>query len=260
MLRPLPVRPSFHHSQRHCRRQHPPRPEGSCRCLETAPRREGVRHRGYWPARPGGPPARRSALLLSHRRSCLLRGAGNARPLRPQRQPVHNLVVPAAPCLADRCPALEAVDEPTPVWPAVGAGARLGLAERCVSPPFSDCSSGTGHGMCCRRRDRERTVPIRPELPALSAATPNTILRWPLASIDLPTDRHAPTEPCSPSGLRAGTPDRRGKRGEVAAIFAIITTKPTGSIGELGLWTTSSILRPNNSPAKAKRRNSSSLG
>ncbi len=74
------------------------------------------------------------------------------------------------------------------------------------------------------------------------------------------TDRHIAAGRLSPSGLRAGTPDRRGKRGEVAAIFVMITTKPTGSIGELGLWTTFSILRPTISPATVRRRNSSSLG
>jgi hypothetical protein len=47
-----------------------------------------------------------------------------------------------------------------------------------------------------------------------------------------------------PSGARAGTPDRRGKRGEVAAIFAMITTNPTRSIGELGLGITPSRLPP----------------
>ena len=47
-----------------------------------------------------------------------------------------------------------------------------------------------------------------------------------------------------PSGLRAGKPDRRGKRGEVAAIFAMITTNPTRSIGELGLGIVPSSLPP----------------
>jgi hypothetical protein len=63
-----------------------------------------------------------------------------------------------------------------------------------------------------------------------------------------------------PSGLRAGTPDRRGKRGEVAAIFAIITTEPTWSIGEAGLGTTSRTSPPSIAAALPTRRNSSSPG
>jgi len=46
-------------------------------------------------------------------------------------------------------------------------------------------------------------------------------------------------------------PDRRGKRGEVAAIFAMITTNPTRSIGELGLGTTLSTRPPSCSQARA---------
>ena len=63
-----------------------------------------------------------------------------------------------------------------------------------------------------------------------------------------------------PRGLRAGTPDRRGKRGEVEAIFAMITTEPTWSIGELGLGITSRSSPPKISHARASCSNSSSLG
>ncbi len=63
-----------------------------------------------------------------------------------------------------------------------------------------------------------------------------------------------------PSGLRAGTPDRRGKRGEVMATFAMITTEPTWSIGELGLGITSRTSAPNISHARESCPISSSLG
>jgi hypothetical protein len=55
-----------------------------------------------------------------------------------------------------------------------------------------------------------------------------------------------------PSGFRVGTPDLRGKRGEVDAVFVMITTNPTGSIGEVGFGTmavTSAPSRPHASPA-----------
>src|SRR6266540_6655498 len=74
------------------------------------------------------------------------------------------------------------------------------------------------------------------------------------------TDRHIAAGRLSPSGLRAGTPDRRGKRGEVAAIFVMITTEPTWSIGELGLGITSRTSAPNIAHARASCPNSSSLG
>src|SRR6266542_4392156 len=117
---------------------------------------------------------------------------------------------------------------------------------------------GRARAVAVRKTSRSTT---RPDLPAQFATTHNPIPTvathlHPAAQNEPPWNPRAPL----PSGLHAGTPDRRGKRGEVAAIFAIITTEPTWSIGELGLWTTSRTSAPSRAHAWPSRTSSSSSG
>src|SRR6266536_2787602 len=168
-----------------------------------------------------------------------------------------------SPALACQCPALVAAGSTALVWKRrVGSATHHGLAERCDSPPFSDSSNcGTTAWRVLSLQDDE---PIH--YPARLASSvrnnpqphPNG---WPLTCIP-PAQNEPPWNPRAPlpSGLRAGTPDRRGKRGEVAAIFAIITTEPTWSIGELGLWITSRTSAPSKAHARPSWPNSSSPG
>ncbi len=118
------------------------------------------------------------------------------------------------------------------------------------------------HGMARAVASGRRADPLPGPTCQLSSQQPTTpSQRWPLTCIP-PAQNEPPWNPRAPlpSGLRAGTPDRRGKRGEVAAIFAIITTEPTWSIGELGLWTTSRISAPSRAHAWPSRSSSSSPG
>jgi hypothetical protein len=161
--------------------------------------------------------------------------------------------VPAGvPALACRCRIPAAAASSTLVSMQGGPRAR-GLAARCVSPPFGDSlDRRTRHGPVPSLSERRAESLIRPDLPTSlsnSHRHPAVVARrrppehdgppWSPWRLD-----HPPT-----SGLRAGTPDRRGKRGEVGATFAMITTEPTWSIGELGLGITPRTLAPNISHA-----------
>jgi hypothetical protein len=166
--------------------------------------------------------------------------------------------------LAFRCRMLAvAVSSILASW--VGPAAHHGFAERCVSPPLSRRLLGPPHRGMARVAAVETTsrTAIRPDPPTSSTNSH----RQPASSLaDAPPDlgglsrRHSKADQPAPSGLRAGTPDRRGKRGEVAAIFVMITTEPTWSIGELGLGITSRTSAPNIPQALTSCRISSSLG
>ena len=137
------------------------------------------------PARGCGRPSRQPSVASDSPRPRYLPCSRNARRPGPRRLPVRWLAPPALSCLADRCPALEAVESSVLVVPVLAPRDRHGLAERCVSPPFSDCSRGTGmafvvavgtasgpclSGRACVLRQRQLTTPS---------------LRWPLR-------RHSP--------------------------------------------------------------------
>jgi len=83
-----------------------------------------------------------------------------------------------------------------------------------------------------RQRAEPLSDPTRRPPQQLTSRHPAVVARW--RSTGPVADCHGgirtPDQP-APSGLRVGTPDRRGKRGEVAAIFVIITTEPPWSIG-----------------------------
>lgn len=131
-----------------------------------------------------------------------------------------------------------------PSWPC--------RAMRLASPSATPWTAAPWHGPCCRcRDDKPNTYPTRPADSISNSHHHPSGSRSPTFHRNT-TDCHGARRgwDCPPpSGLRAGTPDRRGKRGEVAAIFAIITTEPTWSIGELGLGITSRTSAPNISHA-----------
>ena len=115
-------------------------------------------------------------------------------------------------------------------------------ADRCRQPVPGRCrrSTATPATACRKPKPHRSTTRCRPCLFPRSRSN----LQHRPDGTDRPSVQPPPYLGNWPSGLRAGTPDRRGKRGEVAAIFAMITTNPTRSIGELGLGTTPSSRPP----------------
>ena len=103
-------------------------------------------------------------------------------------------------------------------------------------PPFYRYS---GHSM-----PKAETAPVYDQAPSLLVPSIPQQPTTPSRRHGRPLTQLPPRLGNWPSGLRAGTPDRRGKRGEVAAIFAMITTNPTRSIGDVGLGITSSSRPP----------------
>src|SRR6266699_7060823 len=104
---------------------------------------------------------------------------------------------------------------------------RLASLQRLLGPP-------PRHGPCVAVGTTSRTA-YRPDPPTPSAthfAIPAVVARRRSTGTQRPVMKPRRWNHPPPSGLRAGTPDRRGKRGEVMATFAMITTEPTWSIGE----------------------------
>jgi hypothetical protein len=120
--------------------------------------------------------------------------------------------------------------------------ARTGLQRRQpIRGPYR-CPTATPTTECRKPRQRPVSTGYRPCLSPRSRC--NLQHRPDGTPVDVRSAGAGWKRRYRPSGVRAGTPDRRGKRGEVAAIFAMITTNPTRSIGEVGLGITSTIRPP----------------
>jgi hypothetical protein len=200
------------------------------------------------------------------------------------------LLIPGSrPCVAVVAPGRRGACRTARSLASSGPAARHEVAERWIPPPFNSTSrryrgtwipgracpaslpTGDGAGLppggtlnstAPRSRDDKRETRRRPATVARSLPRPRSNLQHHPDGLRLPSvapDRQLCLRHW-PSGVRAGTPDRRGKRGEVAAIFAMITTNPTRSIGELGLGTTSSIRPPSCRQAAAACSSSAAAG